>query len=75
MRVDDLKMLIEELPDDMLIIMPVGDGEFLAVCNGKSRVQDVSYPDYPQQKMLVLYPCTCSEEVNDSVPDFDPQLN
>lgn len=65
MKVEDLKALIANLPDDMTIITPLGDGQFVAVCNLTTRVLPVTYPDSPTEDMLVIYPCFCNDEDDD----------
>lgn len=74
MTVEDLKSLIEDLPDNMIVIMPSGEDVFLSVCREKSCVCPVQYPEQPVQQMLVLFPCSCPEDTEMPI-DLDTNLN
>lgn len=61
MNVAALRELIEDLPDDMRVIIPAGDGIYLALCR-KSEVTPVEYPDTEPEEMLLLLPCECNSD-------------
>lgn len=66
MTVEDLKALLEDLPDDMRVIMPTGNGAYLAVCRRTSGVIPVTYPNSPKEEMVVLFPCYCGSKANNN---------
>ncbi len=62
MTVAELKELIQDLPDDMLVIMPVGENVFLAACYSQSDVRPVQFEKEEPEDMFVLIPCQCNDE-------------
>ena len=63
MNVKEMRSMLRGLPDDMLVMMPLGDGASgITVCKDKSGVQEVELEEGITDVMLLL-PCTCSTEI------------
>jgi hypothetical protein len=79
MTVADLKYLLEGLPEDMDVVMPLPDGEgFVTVCGEKSGQASIAVAppeasdadidtmdddDFDEVVVLLLEPCDCSVDV------------
>lgn len=63
MNVGEIRSMLDGLPEDMLVMMPLGDGASgITVCKEKSGVQEVELEEGIADVMLLL-PCTCSTEI------------
>jgi hypothetical protein len=74
MSIAELKELIQDLPDDMMVVLPHGEETYLGACRSESGVFSFPIPDEEEPEgfayvdTLVLYPCTCNIEDQEVVP-------
>ena len=73
MTVAELKLLIEDLPDDMDVFMPFGEDDLITVCYVKSDVVEIDLEEVEKKKILILQPCDCEIEYNEN--EGKPNLN
>ena len=62
MTVGELKELIEDLPEDMDVFMPLGEDALVTVCYSNSDIHSLDAPGEPQRDILLLLPCTCAHD-------------
>lgn len=71
MNVSELRELLEDLPGDMIVFMPVGEEALVTVCFEQSDVCGLDVPGKDHQEILLLMPCTCN---HDELP-IDLEIN
>lgn len=77
MTVKQMKRLIRYLPDNMEIVMPADDDILITVCKEKSEVITIIPEEKGilEEKVLLLLPCGCNEELELGEINSQPELN
>lgn len=74
MSIAELKELIQDLPDDIMVVMPNGEETYITACFEQSECVDFPVEDESSEEgvsyvsTLVLRPCTCEIEDLPVVP-------
>ena len=75
MSIADLKELIANLPDEMIVVMPHGEETYVTACFEQSECVDFPIEDEASEEgfsyvpTLVLRPCTCNAENLPVIPE------
>lgn len=62
MTIAELKILIEDLPDEMSAFVEAGEGAFIPACRKQSGVFPV-IEDEIEGYIFLLRPCTCNNDI------------
>lgn len=77
MTVKQMKRLLKPLPDNMEIVMPSDEDMLITVCKEKSEVITIIPEEKGilEERVLLLLPCGCNEELELGDINSQPELN
>lgn len=77
MTVKDLRELIQDVPEDMIVMMPFHEEGLITVCKSKSGVEEIVVEigeedsgEMFEENILVLHPCDCNIEEELAIQDM-----
>jgi len=73
MTVGELKELINDLPEDMEVFMPLGEDALITACYSKSNVFGWEVDGEIERDIFLIVPCSCHH--NDLPIDLETNPN